>query len=471
MKKKALVTALLAGITGAVGIVGVSNAVNVNPDGTGQVLLYPYYTTRLENDTLFSVVNTTDQVKAIKVRFLEGENSREVLDFNLYMSPFDVWTASVTEGNSGPVFRTADNSCTVPYFFANGGEQPFVGFLFNDSGSTTIDRAREGYIELIEMGEVTGALGAAAVHDSTGEPTSCQTLNAAWAPGGVWSLDPTTDLIPPGGGLFGDGVLINVPGARAMGYDAVALDGFSDIILHRTPSTPEPRLDDVSPAVSYTVLSTGASPVVVMDDWTLQEPVQAVTAVLMVDQIHNQYATEAIIGGSTEWVVTHPTKAQHVNGASPLAPFTTLFANGVACEPINLEFWDRNEAQSPLGPILPSPPPPSGGPASLCYEANVITFNDSLQTVYGGGTVSDVLGSRLSVNFDVTGAAGFETGWAQLRFNDIALPGSHMMINDGSGRAYQGLPVVGFAVRTADNASLNALFGAGSSHKYTRTIQ
>jgi hypothetical protein len=471
MKKKALVTALMAGITGAVGIVGVSNAINVNPDGTGQVLLYPYYTTRLENDTLISVVNTTDQVKAVKVRFLEGENSREVLDFNLYMSPFDVWTGSITEGVGGPVFRTADNSCTVPYFFAGSGELPFVDFLFNDSGSTGIDRAREGYVELIEMGEVGGALGAAAIHGSDGEPADCNTLVAAWSTGGIWTQDPTVDLTPPAGGLFGDGVIINVPGARAMGFDAVALDGFSTIIQHRTPSTPEPRLDDVTPAVSYSVLSTGGSPVLVSDDWTLQEPVQAVTAVLMADQIHNQYATEAIIGGSTEWVVTHPTKAQHVNGAAPIEPFTQLFANGFACEPIVLEFWDRNEAQSPLGPILPSPPPPSGGPSSLCFEANVVTFNDSLATEYGGGIVSDILGSRLSVNFDVDGAAGFDTGWAQLRFNDLGSGVSHSMTNTTSGRVYQGLPVVGFGARTADNVSLNALFGVITSHKYTRAIQ
>lgn len=471
MKKKALVTALLAGITGAVGIVGVSNAVNVNPDGTGQVLLYPYYTTRLENDTLISVVNTTDEVKAIKVRFLEGENSREVLDFNLYMSPFDVWTGSITEGTGGPVFRTEDNSCTVPYFFQGSGELPFVTFLFNDSGNTGIDRAREGYIEMLEMGNVGGSLGANAIHGSDGEPANCNGLVAAWSTGGVWTQDPTTDLTAPSGGLFGDGVVINVPGARAMGYDAVALDGFSDTILHRTPTTPEPRLDDVSPAVSYTVLSTGGSPVLVSDDWTLEEPVQAVTAVLMVDQIHNQYATEAIIGGSSEWVVTHPTKAQHVNGLSPIEPFTALFADGFACEPIVLEFWDRNEAQSPLGPILPSPPPPTGGPASLCFEANVVTFNDSLATEYGGGVVTDVLGSRLSVNFDVDNAAGFDTGWAQLRFNDAAPGVTHTMTNDVSGREYQGLPVVGFGVRTANNVSLNALFGVANEHKYTRVIQ
>ena len=42
----------------------------------------------------------TDQVKAIKVRFREAQNSAEVLDFNLYLSPFDVWTAKITDSDA-----------------------------------------------------------------------------------------------------------------------------------------------------------------------------------------------------------------------------------------------------------------------------------------------------------------------------------------------------------------------------------
>ena len=85
-KKTTLYTAL-AGI-GALGMAGTANAVHVNPDGLGQVLIYPYYTTQTSGvaqpfNSLLSVVNSTASVKAVKVRFLEGKNSREVLDFNL----------------------------------------------------------------------------------------------------------------------------------------------------------------------------------------------------------------------------------------------------------------------------------------------------------------------------------------------------------------------------------------------------
>src|SRR6476646_1978383 len=95
MNRNSLTTAVIAGIAGVAGIANLANAVNINPDGLGQVLIYPYYTTNAGQATLLSVVNTTAVGKAVKVRFLEGYNSREVLDFNLFLSKYDVWTAEV----------------------------------------------------------------------------------------------------------------------------------------------------------------------------------------------------------------------------------------------------------------------------------------------------------------------------------------------------------------------------------------
>ena len=97
-KKKSLYAAL-AGVS-ALGATGAAQAVSVNPDGLGQALIYPYYTVRdkvagAPFASLLSVVNSTASAKAVKVRFLEGKNSREVLDFNLYLSKRDVWVAAV----------------------------------------------------------------------------------------------------------------------------------------------------------------------------------------------------------------------------------------------------------------------------------------------------------------------------------------------------------------------------------------
>ena len=181
MRKNALTSAVIAGGAGRAGVGSIADAVNLNPDGLGQVLIYPYYTTQGGNNTLISVVNTASVGKAVKVRFLEGRNSREVLDFHLYLSRFDVWTGAIatTEeagiGGAGAGLVTTDRSCTVPDI-ARGGlgagagqvvqladgryMVPFVNFGYSDTygvsdlGPGGLERTREGYIEVIEMANI-----------------------------------------------------------------------------------------------------------------------------------------------------------------------------------------------------------------------------------------------------------------------------------------------------------------------------
>jgi hypothetical protein len=174
MNRKNLTAAVLAGLAGVAGLAATAQAVNLNPDGLGQVLIYPYYTSNAGNQTILSVVNTTDQAKAVKVRFLEGYNSREVLDFNLYMSAYDVWVAAIADGGDlgfaeqagVPHLVIPDTSCTVPYLYGDSveagldfGLQAFLTYAYSgknaDGGPTDISRATEGHIEMIEMGTLT----------------------------------------------------------------------------------------------------------------------------------------------------------------------------------------------------------------------------------------------------------------------------------------------------------------------------
>ena len=152
--------AALAG-AGALGAVGTAQAVGLNANGLGQVLIYPYYTVQADvsgnaYNSLLSVVNTTNSAKAVKVRFLEGKNSREVLDFNLFLSKHDVWTAAVLPSSSGGgQVLTFDNSCTIPSnTFLKAGVD-FVNYAYtgtaDDKGGSGLDRTKEGYVEIIEM--------------------------------------------------------------------------------------------------------------------------------------------------------------------------------------------------------------------------------------------------------------------------------------------------------------------------------
>jgi len=75
----------------AVGAVAsLAEGVMLNPRGTGEVLLYPYYTVN-HQQTLVSVVNAAAHAKALKVRFREGWDGRSVADFDLYLGPHDTW--------------------------------------------------------------------------------------------------------------------------------------------------------------------------------------------------------------------------------------------------------------------------------------------------------------------------------------------------------------------------------------------
>ena len=95
-KKNKLALGVAAGLVGLAGIMSSAQAVHVNAEGTGQVLIFPYYNAHAGYVTNINLVNSTDETKAVKIRFREGEESNDVLDFNIYMSPNDVWTGSVS---------------------------------------------------------------------------------------------------------------------------------------------------------------------------------------------------------------------------------------------------------------------------------------------------------------------------------------------------------------------------------------
>src|SRR5581483_8415287 len=209
------------------GAAGAAQAVNLNPDGLGQVLIYPYYTTRTDGagnafNSLLSVVNTTASVKAVKVRFLEGKNSREVLDFNLFLSPKDVWTAGVVPMGSGAGIITADKSCTLPAIPAAG--KAFVNFAYTaDGAGSGLDRTTEGYVEIIEMATFADTSDTAAnVTHVGGVPPGCADQTDALA---------LSEALSPTGGIMGGITLINVNSGSDYTADAVALDNYSSLPL------------------------------------------------------------------------------------------------------------------------------------------------------------------------------------------------------------------------------------------------
>lgn len=221
MKKSLSQAVAMATLLGAAASV---QAVNVDPNGHGQALLYPLYTVENGNYSVVSVTNTTDKFKAVKVRFLEGANSVEVLDFNLYLSPQDVWTGAVVEDGDGAKLVSTDTSCISA--FPNGFPAQGVKFrttLIDKEGKAK-ERSRIGHVEVIEMGDINDSNLSDVLATVGGQPVSvydaikhkdgaapaCAAVNAAWNPGGVWKADASTFMAPGTGGLYGTGYVINV---------------------------------------------------------------------------------------------------------------------------------------------------------------------------------------------------------------------------------------------------------------------
>ncbi len=504
--KKALPAAIA--LAGSLGFAAAANAVNVNHDGLGEVLLYSYYTTEDGNDSLINITNTTDQVKAVKVRFVESMNSQEVLDFNLYLSPYDVWTAAVTKSANGAKLVTPDKSCTVPAIPASGVE--FRNYQYQGSsyssgkgGPQGTDRTRTGYLEVIEMGELQdcpsdGSAGTScpatlspakwATHVN-GVPALCAGITGLWtSSSSPWVQGFTSFLMSaPSGGLYGSSIIVNVEGGTDISESATALDNFAEgRILHAAPGTTAPSLVD---STDFFVLDDGTQ-------GYADNGIDAVSAVLAKWSISNDYLTVADLNAATDWVVTMPTKRFYVNGWTPASaaeqaegwtvspgtsspePFTSFWTKteldgvaGTACEQIDIVYFDQEERElTPSGPDF-SPAPPGDAPFSLCYEANVIHINGG--SVVGGGYTDS--------NLDL--ATGFDAGWININlannWNSIENPDNgedyyrEIEAEFYDGNYYDngyvvGLPVIGFSATQFVNGDVGGLLSnyAGSTeHK------
>ena len=511
-KRKSLYTAVVAGLA-TVGASMNAGAVNLSTDGTGQVLLYPYYTTRSGFVTSFSVVNTnTFHTKVVKVRLLEGKNSAEVLDFNLWLSPRDVWTATIVDNGTGGAIYTTDNSCTAPSLGRTAATaSPFVNFFYtgqvggsiNDNGGSGLDRTREGYIEIIEMAipangadaasSPTTALGislaAAVKHAATGIPASCATVN-------VNTLFAAPDLLVPFGGLTGNYIVIGAATGTEFAHTPVPLQNFQapgagGTQIYSLPSNQLPTLAQVAPDRSDVILVTGAGPVVTtVASWTIAggAPIDAVSAILMRSSINNEYDVSTSF--KTDVVLTQPTKRFYVTpvssaaaAAAPTAavgPYVNTFASATAggaqsCDPVFPQVYDREEApySSVVGVVFS--PVPIGAPSgvgNLCWEATVMTV------IPAGGAVATaaVFGSANSATLSVPtsgSTSGFAYGWVSLwptrtqaapaanSSGQVASGGGSAGVtvtNDSSGglrnvvaggNRYRGLPIIGFAATQA----------------------
>jgi len=124
-------------------------ATEVSKNEAGDLAIVPYYTVLDGQNTGIHVINTTDRTQVVKVRLRRGADSKDALDFNLVMSPYDEWTANIgAGGETGVQVTTNDTTCTVPEFPNGVAQMP----------SAFAEGATEGYVEIMAMAQTSPAM-------------------------------------------------------------------------------------------------------------------------------------------------------------------------------------------------------------------------------------------------------------------------------------------------------------------------
>ena len=347
-----------------------ARAVSLSPDGVGQALIYPYYTVRSSPQSgapynvLFSVVNGANHGKAVKLRMREARTGATVFEAIVFLSIRDVWTAAIIPYGNGAAIVSTDHSCTIPALAPGLDGHPDMAGVFtsqayaSDPVGSASDRVQEGFVEILEMGEIRAgspleaATGLVMGHAPCTLPVAQQAFIA--------------DLDPPTGRLYGSATLIAVMEGTAYGYDAVALDGWSGSVQFAGISG-GPVLGDANPPVSSIVdgqrllTSTWAS------------GIDAVGAVLSANTLEVEFMRDAAVAGATDVVYTLPTRPLQVDETRAMPPFHVRLGPQGACESVFDSTLDRDgRSYDPNGGTFFPEFVPFG---ALCWATNVQSFD------------------------------------------------------------------------------------------------
>ena len=460
------------------------SAMTLSGRGLGQILVFPYYTVNAGQNTLLTLVNSTSDTKALKVRFREAYDGRSVASFNVYLSPYDVWTGTVFVDDSIVAIGTRDNSCTAPGFetTATAANIPALAFSTasftaanTDGGPTDVSRLYEGNFEIFEMGVIAndGNIFNTDIRHVNGLPPGCNDIAAAWNSGGAWATDPTKSMLPPTGGLFGASGVVNVGEGTYFEILPGVIDGFSTTEQNSAPAANAPDFDTASAGTDGKVAASvdiGGAFVTAH----FSNAVDAVSALFMQTQSINEFVTEAGTA-ETDWVATFPTKRFYVDPAINTSsnvpvPFDSLFQivapgydgesvpSAGSCVPVGYTSFDREESTVTAASCGFDFCGPYYETRTFCHETSVLPLTAS--------------GSALKTNLQeiLNGRQFFAAGHALFDLGSNSQ--NHSLVSD-DGYAFTGLPVIGFVAEnfTDNNVTPGVLanYSAAIPHRSTLT--
>ena len=495
-----------------------ADSLSVSEGGIGHSLVVPYFNAQNGNMTVLHVVNTdTVNGKAVKVRFRGALNSDDILDFQVFMSPGDVWTAAVSAGSDGVAnIVTGDGTCTLPTL-AKGVPQAFVQDRLNAalSAADKANNTREGYVEIFNMADITPMLGATAnplytaiKHVNGVAPCTAATLNATLVNLSTEAAAREAGFDTPSTGLYGDWYIINVAqtttfsaGATAVRAEVAATgaaargnfvhfpqnanaaptpDNFSADPLFRADSTKSDYtaagaakiaaanydLPDLSTPYTTSALAANLRP---LDQAT------KLAASLKVTSITNQYANDASISAKTDWVFSMPTRRYNV--AANYAVATTDAAYRLFSDLGALHAAPGTVASFADDMFTPSNTVAQASNGAICVNADAQTFYDREETtktsgaVFSPGTVSATrfCGETSVLSFADSGVSVLGGSVARQNVSGVYTNG---WANLSTANAGNGLPILGASFIKLANPSATAgtsgTYGITWPHRFAR---
>jgi len=339
--------------------------------GLGTHHVVPFFSAAGGNATLLSVTNTdTTNGKAIKVRFRGATNSDDLYDFQIFLSPGDMWTAAVSKGADGRAqIVTSDASCTNPATVSGSFSTVRVdpGLSADDKAAQTL----EGYVEFITMANVStsvvgttasNALYTAIKHVNGVAP--CRTTTAGAAAFAKLNDDPANTLAAyeagldnPTGGVGVNWTIVNTLNATAYSGEA---SSWAPVAQQNVPGnivfwpqvqktvtqtdTAQLALFTADPVINSAARATGfAGATTTLPDQldlpdlstaygtgTSSQQVSFMQIFMHNDPVINEYWTGAEIAAKTDWLFTFPTRrysAGVIYGATSAAATATFNPN------------------------------------------------------------------------------------------------------------------------------------------------
>jgi len=445
----------------------------VNPGGLGDALIYGYYNARNSWDFIRVINTSTTSGVAAKVRFREGDDSNEVLDFFICLSAGDQWSAWIigdnNTANPAQLFWYDNDTPTYPDPQGNNNAtdnmMAIVPLHYSASGAAAAVSAndtKEGYFEIIGVNSWPDTPGATKLIDT---PNECASQLGLLAPIVGPPAIPAAGTADVPNVLAGNTYIFNIgDGAGTYAYNATALANFVMVpIAGAGLATDDPPRLNNSTDISVAG-SDGAGTGIDEVNYVLTKGVE-----------YFMYDIETLLAGGTDLIETFPTKrltiSASLGNAVPIAlngPFndraciatdnsigTSAAADGTGvcsttvtardettngrCEFIRVTIFDDAE-NSPTTTTGFSP----GETATLvkCKEVNVITV----------GTGASLLNTALlEFNLNTT---GFELGWIGINLEQNAAAANRTtyidttVLGPGAGDATAvGLPVIAYELQ------------------------